>query len=190
VRSELERSIADADHLLSTFNSLLAIARAETGSMRDTMTSFDLGELVRDAVELYEPVAEDAGIACTVETDEDLGIIGNRELLAQAIANLLDNAIKHGSKATCGAPHIQVAARRESGAVTVSVSDNGPGIAVEDRERVLGRFVRLEESRNTPGSGLGLSLVSAAAQLHGGKLKLEDAEPGLKAVLRLPLRVA
>ncbi|CAJ1411911.1 unnamed protein product [Effrenium voratum] len=98
VRTELERSIADADHLLSTFNSLLAIARAETGSMRDTMTRFDLGELVHDAVELYEPVAEDAGITCTVETDEGLEIFGNRELLAQAIANLLDNAIKHGNK--------------------------------------------------------------------------------------------
>lgn len=188
VRTELERSIADADHLLSTFNSLLAIARAETGSMRDTMTRFDLGELVHDAVELYEPVAEEAGITCTVETDEELEIFGNRELLAQAIANLLDNAIKHGNKATCGAPQIRVVARREPGAVTVSVSDNGPGIAIEDRERVLGRFVRLEESRNTPGSGLGLSLVAAAAQLHGGKLKLDDAEPGLKAVLRLPLR--
>ncbi len=188
VRTELERSIADADHLLSTFNSLLAIARAETGSLRDTMTRFDLSELVQDAVELYEPVAEDAGIECKVEVDEGLDIFGNKELLAQAIANLLDNAIKHGSKATCGAPQIIVQARRARGEVCVSVADNGPGIAEEDRGRVLGRFVRLEESRNTPGSGLGLSLVAAAAQLHGGKLKLNDAEPGLMAVLHLPNR--
>ena len=117
-------------------------------------------------------------------------IFGNKELLAQAIANLLDNAIKHGSQASSGVPQILVEARRMPGEVCVSVADNGPGIAEEDRSRVLGRFVRLEESRNTPGSGLGLSLVAAAAQLHGGKLKLEDAEPGLKAVLHLPNRAS
>lgn len=186
VRTELERSISDADHLLSTFNSLLAIARAEAGTHRETMRKVDLSGLVRDAVELYEPVAEDAGIACKIDVEEDLSIFGNTELLAQAIANLMDNAIKHGSKAACGEPKIIVHARRMGAHVRVSVSDNGPGINAADRKRVLDRFVRLEASRNTPGSGLGLSLVSAAAHLHGGELVLEDAEPGLRAVLRIP----
>jgi signal transduction histidine kinase len=186
-RLELERSISDADHLLSTFNSLLAIARAEAGTHRDTMSSVDLSALVRDAVELYEPVAEDAGIACDVEVEEGLEIFGKAELLAQAIANLMDNAIKHGNLAPNGTARILVRAEKTKRDVRVSVSDNGPGIAEADRKRVLDRFVRLEASRNTPGSGLGLSLVAAAAHLHGGDLILENAEPGLRAVMKLPI---
>lgn len=189
VRHELERSISDADHLLSTFNSLLAIARAEAGTHRDTMHKVDLSALVKDAVELYEPVAEDAGIICEIEVEDDLEIHGHTELLAQAIANLMDNAIKHGNLAPCGEPRIIVEAKRDGGEVAISVADNGPGIAEADRRRVVDRFVRLEASRNTPGSGLGLSLVVAAAHLHGGDLVLEDAEPGLRAVLRLPVNV-
>ena len=185
VRTELERSISDADHLLSTFNSLLAIARAEAGSQRDTLSSVDLSELVRDATELYAPVAEEAGMECTVDIEDGLSVFGNRELLVQAIANLMDNAIKHGGQTECGSPQMLVRAYKEGRKVLVSVSDNGPGIAEQDRKRVLDRFVRLEVSRNTPGSGLGLSLVSALAHLHSGELTLEDAEPGLRVVLSM-----
>ncbi|MEQ9144398.1 MAG: HAMP domain-containing sensor histidine kinase [Parvibaculaceae bacterium] len=184
VRTELERSISDADELLSTFNALLAIARAEAGSLRDNMDEVDLSSLVRDAAELYEPVAEEAGITCSIDVEDGLVLFGNKELLAQAIANLIDNAIKHGGQAE-RRPEISIAAHRAPGEVRVSVSDNGPGIEEGDRVRVLDRFVRLEASRNTPGSGLGLSLVLAAAHLHGGDLTLEDAEPGLRAVLHL-----
>ncbi len=185
VRHELERSISDADQLLTTFNSLLAIARAEAGSQRDMMSRIDLSELVRDATELYVPVAEEAGIECSVDIEEGLSVFGSRELLVQAIANLMDNAIKHGNLPTGRAPEMTVSAGREGADVWVSVSDNGPGIAERDRKRVLDRFVRLEVSRNTPGSGLGLSLVAALAHLHNGDLTLEDARPGLRAVLRM-----
>lgn len=182
---ELERSIADADELLATFNSLLAIARAETGSLKGSMQPVNVTTLVRDTVELYEPVAEDAGIACNLNLEEGLTISGKKDLLAQAIANLVDNAIKHSKAAESDNPAISVEAKRVGGEVHVSIADNGIGIPPSERERVFDRFVRLEASRNTPGSGLGLSLARAAAHLHDGDLVLEDAEPGLRAVLTL-----
>ena len=186
----LEKSIHEADELLGTFNALLLIARAEAGAARDGMDWVDLSALAQDAAELYEPVAEEAGLRLDLAIEPGIEYHGHRELLAQAIANLLDNAIKHAAHpGGIGEGVIRLAVQsRGSRGAEVSVSDNGPGIALEDRERVLGRFVRLEQSRNTPGSGLGLSLVSAVTCLHGGALRLEDNEPGLRVVIGLARR--
>ncbi|WP_422006702.1 sensor histidine kinase [Pyruvatibacter mobilis] len=186
----LEKSIHEADELLGTFNALLLIARAEAGAARDGMDWVDLSALAQDAAELYEPVAEEAGLRLDLAIEPGIEYHGHRELLAQAIANLLDNAIKHAAHpGGIGEGVIRLAVQsRGSRGAEVSVSDNGPGIAPEDRERVLGRFVRLEQSRNTPGSGLGLSLVSAVTRLHGGALRLEDNEPGLRVIIGLARR--
>lgn len=186
----LEKSIHEADELLGTFNALLLIARAEAGAARDGMDWVDLSALAQDAAELYEPVAEEAGLRLDLAIEPGIEYHGHRELLAQAIANLLDNAIKHAAHpGGIGEGVIRLAVQsRGSRGAEVSVSDNGPGIAPDDRERVLGRFVRLEQSRNTPGSGLGLSLVSAVTRLHGGALRLEDNEPGLRVVIGLARR--
>lgn len=184
----LERSISEADELLGTFNALLLIARAEAGAARDGMAWVDLSELARDAAELYEPVAEEAGLGFDVDIEPHLEYRGHRELLAQTIANLIDNAIKHaGGEAGGSSIRLSVRGRGMLGAEVI-VADNGPGVGVDDRERVLGRFVRLEQSRNTPGSGLGLSLVNAVTRLHGGELRLEDNRPGLRVVLSLARR--
>jgi signal transduction histidine kinase len=186
----LEKSIHEADELLGTFNALLLIARAEAGAARDGMDWVDLSALAQDAAELYEPVAEEAGLRLDLAIEPGIEYHGHRELLAQAIANLLDNAIKHAAHpGGIGEGVIRLAVQsRGSRGAEVSVSDNGPGIAPDDRERVLGRFVRLEQSRNTSGSGLGLSLVSAVTRLHGGALRLEDNEPGLRVVIGLARR--
>jgi signal transduction histidine kinase len=188
----LEKTIAEADNLLGTFNALLMIARAEAGSLRDAMSWVDLGATVQDVAELYEPLAEENGLQLKVETEEGLMIWGNRELLSQAVANLLDNAIKHGLPEDADNERtIEVSARTDTaragrGAV-LSVADRGPGIPPGERQHVLERFVRLEASRNTPGSGLGLSLVAAVARLHGGAIELGDNAPGLRVSLSLPV---
>jgi hypothetical protein len=182
----LEKTISEADHLLATFNALLSIARAEARSSREAMVDVDISALVLDAVELYEPVAEEAELTLKADVPEGLKLFANREILSQAIANLIDNAIKHGRKGEEGG-EITVKAALAHGRVVLSVSDNGPGIPEADRARVLERFVRLEASRNTPGSGLGLSLAAAAARLHNGRITLSDAEPGLCVTLSLPV---
>jgi len=188
-RSALEETIAESDEIIRTFNALLLIARTESGGVRDNMTEFDAADVVRDVAELYEPVAEEAGLALKVEAAPS-PMKGNRELVSQALANLLDNAIKYAApseEAMNGAiPEIAIASGERDHGIRLSVSDNGPGIPETDRERVIGRFVRLEQSRTKPGSGLGLSLASAVARLHGGKLTLEENAPGLRATLDLP----
>jgi signal transduction histidine kinase len=139
--------------------------------------------------ELYEPLAEQKGLALRVEAVGAARAMGNRELVGQALANLIDNAIKYGAEprpADGAAPEILVTAGAEADRIVLTVQDRGPGIPVGERERVVDRFVRLEQSRSLPGSGLGLSLASAVARLHGGELRLEDNGPGLKAVLSLP----
>lgn len=187
-RQTLEKTIAEADGLLGTFNALLMIARAEAGSLRETMELVDPAAIIRDAAELYEPLAEERGLHLIVDAPNGLQVRGNRELLSQAMANLIDNAIKHGMPLSEDIePTIVVAARQEpSGRILMSVTDHGPGIPLDERARVLERFVRLEASRNTPGSGLGLSLVAAAARLHGGRVELGDNHPGLQVVVSLP----
>jgi signal transduction histidine kinase len=188
-RGALESTIAESDELIRTFDALLMIARAESGHARDNMVQFDAAEIARDVGELYEPLADEKGLALRVEAPLAAPVHGNRELVSQALANLVDNAIKHaGPEASRnnGAPaEIVVAAGADGERITLSVADRGPGIPDADRGRVVERFVRLEQSRSQPGSGLGLSLASAVARLHGGELKLEDNHPGLKSVIAL-----
>jgi signal transduction histidine kinase len=189
-RAALESTIEESDGLIATFNALLMIARAESGQARDDMREFDAAEIAHAVGELYEPLAEEKGIELRVEADTPAPINGSRELVSQALANLVDNAIKYagaGDQPVNGAaPEIVVRALGEGDRIFLIVADNGPGIPESDRGRVVERFVRLEQSRSQPGSGLGLSLASAVARLHGGELTLEDNHPGLKSVIALP----
>jgi len=153
------------------------------------MKSEDASEIARDVAELYEPVAEEAGIQLKVEAETALPVLASRELIGQALANLIDNAIKYSPNAMPGQPEpsVTVSVRALDGRVELAVADHGTGIPASDRDRVFERFVRLETSRTRPGSGLGLSLASAVARLHGGTIRLEDNVPGLRAVLSLPV---
>jgi signal transduction histidine kinase len=192
-RAALEAMIEESDGLIRTFDALLMIARAESGQARDNMVEFDAAEIVRGVSELYEPVADDKGLTLRMEAPEPAMITGNRELLSQALANLVDNAIKYAkpapdAEAAAGTTpgEIVVGARRDGARVLITVADRGPGIAQEDRSRVVERFVRLTQGTAEPGSGLGLSLAAAVARLHGGELTLEDNAPGLRIVISLP----
>lgn len=180
-REALEQAIADADGLISTFNSLLRITRAESGELRERFEDVDLAAVVRDMSELYEPVAEAKKITFHVVNGVPVHCRGDRGLIAQALGNMIDNAIKY----TPEGGTVTVWIRRDNDGAALAVRDNGPGIPESERERVLQRFVRLEASRHTPGSGLGLSLVAAVARLHEGTLELADGNPGLIATLRL-----
>jgi signal transduction histidine kinase len=197
-RSALERTIDESDGLIRTFNALLMIARAESGQARGNMDDFDAADVARGIHELYEPLAEDGDLTLRVKT-EPTPLHGNRELISQALANLVENAIKYGKPAPVGQhlgasvlesdrKDILIEARREGDRVLLSVIDHGPGIPAADRKHAVERFVRLEASRTQPGSGLGLSLASAVATLHGGDLRLDDAHPGLIATLAIPAR--
>ena len=189
-RNALESTIEESDALISTFNALLMIARAESGQAREDMKEFDAAEIAQDIGELYEPLAEERGLALKVEADAPAPVKGNRELVSQALANLVDNAIKYAEpdrKGENGAPaEVVVRALSAGDRILLTVADHGPGIPEADRSRAIERFVRLEQSRSHPGSGLGLSLASAVARLHGGELTLEDNAPGLKSVIALP----
>jgi len=189
-RAALEATIAESDDLIRTFDALLMIARAESGQARGNMAEFDAAEIARDVGELYEPLAEQKGLALKIEAPAAAAVRGNRELVSQALANLVDNAIKYAgadvSKIDGAAAEILVRAGAEGERITLSVADRGLGIPEADRGRVVERFVRLEQSRSQPGSGLGLSLASAVARLHGGELRLEDNRPGLRSVIALP----
>jgi signal transduction histidine kinase len=189
-REALEATIDESDGLIRTFNALLMIARAESGQGREDMADVDAAEIVRGVADLYEPVADDRGLGIAIDAPTPVTVRGNRELISQALANLVDNAIKYadpGPPAVNGAPApIEITVRGEGDRILLAVADHGPGIPPADRGRVVGRFVRLEHSRSQPGSGLGLSLASAVAHLHGGELRLEDNKPGLRAVIELP----
>ncbi len=195
-RAALERTIDESDALIRTFNALLMIARAESGQARGDMTDFDAADVAHGIQELYEPVAEDEGLKLAVEA-QSAPLHGNRELISQALANLVENAIKYGKPAAdCSAGQaadasvVTIRSQAEGDAVLLSVADRGPGIPEADRARAVERFVRLEASRTLPGSGLGLSLASAVATLHGGELRLSDNDPGLRATLVFPRRGA
>jgi signal transduction histidine kinase len=197
-RSALERTIEESDGLIRTFNALLMIARAESGQARGNMDDFDAADVARGIHELYEPLAEDDGMTLRVKA-ASAPLHGNRELISQALANLVENAIKYGKPAAAAQPlgadavaaagkEILIEARRDGDSVLLGVTDHGPGIPQADRKHAVERFVRLEASRTQPGSGLGLSLASAVATLHGGELRLADAHPGLSATLAIPAR--
>ena len=185
-RDGLSKTIEEADELIRTFNSLLLIARLEAGAVAESMSPVDPAAVIADVAELYEPVAEQAGLHLLVSTREGLQIRANRELVSQAVANLVDNAIKYSTGSKAAQLSVRIGLDRAGENVEISVADSGPGIAPDDRARALQRFVRLEKSRSQPGSGLGLSLVAAVARLHGGSIRLEDNAPGLKAVLAMP----
>jgi signal transduction histidine kinase len=189
LKSSLEAIIEESDNLIRIFNALLMIARLEAGNAREELAGFNASETVRDVAELYEALAEEAGLPLEVSVEEDLPVHGSRELLGQAMANLLDNALKYGAQAAASgvSQAIAVSARRLEGEAEIVVADRGPGIPEAERSHVLERFVRLETARSRPGFGLGLSLAAAVARLHGGRLRLEDNAPGLRAVLLLPL---
>jgi signal transduction histidine kinase len=203
-RAALERTIEESDGLIRTFNALLMIARAESGQARGNMDDFDAADVASGIHELYEPLAEDDGMGLRLKT-ATAPLHGNRELIGQALANLVENAIKYGKPVATAASEgaqvgaqvvsldakqILIEARQDGDHVLLSVTDHGPGIPEGDRKHAVERFVRLDTSRSQPGSGLGLSLASAVATLHGGELRLGDAHPGLIATLALPARKA
>ncbi len=186
----LAQALDDTDGVLKTFGAVLAIARLQAAGQAPDQTLFDPAELAADIAELYEPLCEDKEIDFQAQLERDLSVRGNREFLAQALANILDNAVKYTPSG--GAIMLRVR-RRSSGEVEFSVTDTGPGVPDQDRARVVERFVRLENSRSEPGSGLGLSLVAAVAEAHGGRLELSEGPgkvgemgPGLRVALILP----
>jgi signal transduction histidine kinase len=182
----LETVIAESDKLIRTFNALLMIARAEAGATGGALTEIDLSNVADDVAELYGPVAEEAGTMLDTDVKPGIRVRGNRELLGQALVNLVENALKYAQPKVGQPGKIVIAVYREGGKVRIEVSDNGPGIPPEDRERVVQRFVRLEKSRTDTGAGLGLSLVAAVARLHQGTFRIEDNQPGVRAVIELP----
>ena len=181
MQRDIEAAVEETDRLIATFNALLLIAEAEAGSVRESMEALDLREVIVGVGELYEPLADEKGVQLVVENcPHPVFIKGNKNLITQALANLVDNAIKYSSPGS----EIRVAVEQGQSGSNLVVADNGPGIPLEDRPRVIERFVRLEASRNSPGSGLGLSLVSAVARLHDAEFVLSDNGPGLRAELK------
>lgn len=183
-RQTLEQALGEIDIIQTTFNDLLAIAEAESGASRTRLEPLALDEIVADVAELYGPVLEDAGMQLVVSPLEPVTILGHRQLLAQALANVLDNAVNYAGEGG----RVDVCLKRLGEQAELSVRDYGPGVPEEAREKVLERFVRLDAARSQPGSGLGLSLVAAVARLHNAGLELEGAEPGLR--LRWRFRVS
>ncbi len=183
----LQAARADADALEAMLTTALELSRLESGAVGDRRQALDLGEVVTDLAELYEPLAESSGVALSVDAAK-VELLADRELMSRALANLIDNALKYGGD------EVLVTVRAVGRLAEIAVSDNGPGIAKEDRERALGRFNRLDNARTRPGAGLGLAMVSAVAQLHGGEFILSDrtiggsaaGTGGLVATIRVP----
>jgi len=178
----LAESLVDTDRILATFKSLLTIAKVRAGTVREDFEVVDLAGILRDTGEFYGPVAEEKGQALTLEAPGPAPVRGSPGLLAQAMANLVDNAIKY---APAGA-RITLQAVTTARTCEARVSDTGPGIPAEFRARAFERFARLDSSRSTQGQGLGLSLVQVVAELHDGAVYLEDGAPGLVVRLELP----
>ncbi|CAN7595859.1 ATP-binding protein [Bosea sp. LjRoot90] len=187
LRTALDGAIEEADGLIRVFNALLMIARLETRQITDSMAPLDLAEIVDGLSELYEPLAEEAGLTLSASVEPDLSFTGNRELIGQALANLIDNALKYGKPEGDAPATVAVTAKRIGETIELGVADHGAGIPEADRGRVLERFVRLDQSRTKPGFGLGLALASAVAHLHGGAIRLSDNAPGLDVVMLLPV---
>lgn len=175
-------AIAELDRVLSTFASLLRISQIEASDRRLILRAVDLTEIAGEVVELFEPSAEEKSRCLTLTTVGSVQVVGDRDLLFDAIANLIDNAIKYGGVAG----EVKVEVKRDDDGPVISVADHGPGIPIEERQNVLRRFYRLERSRSTPGSGLGLSLVAAVAHFHAARIEMRDNEPGLRLELHFP----
>lgn len=181
-QGRIEQALREAEGVLATATALLDISRIDAGIGAEQFTEVELGRLAADVAELYEAAAEERGLTLAVATTPGLLVRGHDQLLALAVSNLVDNALKHAPAGSA----IDIAARLEDGQPAVIVGDRGPGIPAGDRERALGRFVRLDPSRGTPGAGLGLALVAAVARMHGAEILLADNGPGLRAILRFP----
>lgn len=175
-RTALEEMIGESDQLIRTFNALLMISRVEAGQAPAEMSAIDISGIAQDSAELYEPVAEDSGLKLATEVAEGVEVKGNRELVGQALGNLIDNAIKY-AEGSGGEPDIRIALERREGEVVLSVADSGPGVPDDKREDVVKRFVRLDASRSKPGTGLGLSLAGAVMEMHHGRLELDATHP-------------
>jgi signal transduction histidine kinase len=184
LRNSLEASIRDTEAILETFGALLRIAQIESGTRKSGFSQVELGSLLDELVETYQPVTEERQQSLISRFDPDLVVRGDRELLAQLFANLIENAIRHCPSGTT----IFVKATGTEHEVDAIVADDGPGVPESDRQKVLARFTRLDAGRSTPGSGLGLSLVTAIATLHDASFILQDNMPGLRCVLRLQRR--
>lgn len=185
-REVMSEAIGDADSLIHTFNAMLSIARLEAGLDTVEWEDAAIGDQLQQIAELYEAVAEEEDIHFTADIAANPVYHCNRHLLAQAVTNLLDNAIKYTHRPA----HVHLAIAGDDREFSITVRDNGPGIPADDRERVFQRFVRLENERNSPGNGLGLSLVRAIARLHGAELSLNDANPGLSVSLTFKRRAS
>jgi signal transduction histidine kinase len=181
-RERVAESMMDIDRVLSTFNAMLTIATADSGSLRVDFESVPVDGLLQDLEELYRPMSEDRQQKLVVARSTELKVRANRQLLFQALANLTENAIKYAPEGG----RIEIAATRRPDSIEVVVADNGPGIPEKDRERVLEPFVRLDQSRTEPGNGLGLALVAAISKLHRARLILGDNRPGLRVSLLIP----
>ena len=184
LRAAVGRAVTDLDGVTAIFDALLRIAETEAGTRRAAFSDFDLAPLLNDLCELYTAPAEESGLTWLFHADSPLPVYGDRDLIGQAVVNLLDNALKFSPAGGT----VQLTGRNSPAGVVLVVQDSGPGIPDCDRARATERFFRGEQARQTPGSGLGLALVDAVAHLHAGKLALEDAGPGLRAVLTLPTR--
>ena len=184
LRAAVERAVTDLDGVASMFDALLRIAVIEAGTRRSAFADVDLAPVLAELAELYTAPAEERGLALTFTAPDRLALHCDRDLIGQAVVNLLDNALKFSPAGGT----VQLSARQDALRTVVAVQDAGPGMSQEDRERATQRFFRGEQARHTPGSGLGLALVEAVAQLHGGSLVLDDAAPGLRAALSLPSR--
>jgi signal transduction histidine kinase len=180
--AEIESAMADVDRVIGIFNALLRLAEIDAGTRRSGFIEIDAATIAGEAVEFYQPVSELQEVALSFASSGPLALAGDSLLLAQAIGNLIDNALKYAQEN--GAISVE-ASRRPDGAIEITVSDDGPGIPDEEKSKVFERFYRGDASRGTPGAGLGLSLVAAVAKLHGGALKLTDNHPGLRATLIL-----
>ncbi len=177
----IEQTLRDIDAILETFGALLRIAQIESGARKAGFALLDLAEVLRNVVEIYQSAFEEKDQLLDVQIDSMLTVNGDRELLTQLFANLLDNAVRHSPQGA----HISLCARREGERIDVSIADDGPGIPAQFRDKVLQRFFRLEGSRSTPGNGLGLSLAQAIARLHDSELVLSDRTPGLCVTVAL-----
>ncbi|MDR6633783.1 signal transduction histidine kinase [Phyllobacterium sp. 1468] len=185
-RAAMEGMISDSDQLIRTFNAILMISRLESGYSTEIMEQIALSTIAEDVFELYEPSAEEAGVKLTLGPIDETPVKANRELIGQTISNLVDNAIKYAGVSD-NPVEVTLSVEKHDDKVKVTVADNGPGIPADQVARATERFVRLEESRSQPGSGLGLSLAKAVMKLHGGTLELTDNAPGLRAVLVFPV---
>ncbi len=183
LRGTIGRAIADLDGITAVFQALLRISEIEAGARRSAFTLFDVTPLLHDLAELYSAVAEERGLRLETSADPSLPVRGDRELIQQALTNLLDNALKFSPPGRA----VRLGGTAREGMLSLSVADEGPGMSAADVTRATERFFRGESARHTPGFGLGLTLVRAVAQLHGGELLLEPAEPGLRAVLTAPV---